>query len=143
MRKAILLFMLLCPLPSMAANAPVLFFSDLSNAPNSGGENVSGFSGAYVTIYGNFLGAAQGTSAITWNGLDCLRVIPATGSYTGWGMTWLWYQMIKVQIGSACVTGSGNLVVTVNGQASNGIPFTVNGGNIYFVATTGSDSNSG
>jgi hypothetical protein len=143
MKKAILLLALLCPLSSLAANAPVLFFSDLTNAPNSGGETVSGFSGAYVTLYGNFLGSSPGTSTVTWNGKNCLRVVSGTGSYTGWGMTWLWYQMIKVQLGSGCTAGSGNFVVTVGGQASDGIPFTVNAGSILFVATTGSDSNNG
>jgi hypothetical protein len=38
---------------------------------------------------------------------------------------------------------SGNIVVTVGGVASNPIPFTVRGGNIYFVATSGNDSNNG
>ena len=119
---------------------PALFFSDLDSAPNSGGESVSGFSGAYVTIYGNFLGTSQGTSTITWNGLNCLRVLPSTGSYTGWGMTYFWYQKIVVQLGSSCTAGAGNFVVTTSAGTSNGIPFTVRGGNIYSVTTSGNDS---
>jgi len=122
---------------------PVLFFTDLDSGPNSGGENVAGVSGAYVTLYGNFFGAIQGTSTVTWNGLNCLRVLPATGSYTGWGSSYLWYQKIVVQLGSSCTAGTGSFVVTVNGKPSNGIPFTVRNGNIYCVATSGSDSNSG
>jgi uncharacterized protein (TIGR03437 family) len=34
-------------------------------------------------------------------------------------------------------------VVTVNGQSSNALPFTVTSGNIYFVSTSGSDNNPG
>jgi hypothetical protein len=123
--------------------APRLFFSDLDSGPNSGGESVSGFSGAYVTLYGNFLDASQGSSTVTWNGLNCLRVLPATGTYSGWGSTYFWYQRIIVQIGSSCTAGAGSFVVTVSGAASNAIPFTVRTGNIYFVSTSGNDSNTG
>ncbi len=123
---------------------PQLFFTDLDSGPNAGGENVSGFAGAYVTLYGNFLGTSQGTSTVTWNGQNCLRVVGATGSYSGWGSLYFWYQRIVVQLGSGCTPGSGNFVVTVNGTASNGIPFTVRStGKTYFVATTGSDNNAG
>jgi len=122
---------------------PVLFFTDLDSGPNSGGESVSGFSGAYVTLYGNFFGTSQGSSTVTWNGLNCLRVLPATGSYSGWGTSYFWYQKIVVQLGSTCTAGAGNFVVTANGTASNGIPFTVRAGKIYFISTSGSDSNSG
>jgi len=126
------------------AQPPALFFSDLDSGPNTGGESVNGFSGVYVSLYGNFFGASQGSSTITWNGLNCLRVIPPTGSYTGWGAPYLWYQKIIVQVGSGCAVGTGNFVVTVNGQASNGIPFTMrNTGHIYFVAASGSDSSTG
>src|ERR1700746_1875851 len=64
---------------------PRLFFTDLDSGPNSGGESVGGFAGAYVILYGNFFGSSQGSSTVTWNGLNCLRVVPAIGSYTGWG----------------------------------------------------------
>jgi hypothetical protein len=122
---------------------PRIFFTDLDSGPNAGGESVGGFSGAYVTIYGNFFGSSQGSSTVTWNGQNCLRAVPATGSYTGWGTPYLWYQKIIVQLGPGCAAGSGNFVVTVNAQSSNGVPFTVRSGHIFFTATTGSDSNSG
>jgi hypothetical protein len=136
--------------------APMIFFTDLTGGPNSGGESVSGYAGAYITIYGNNFGASQGTSTVTWNGQNCLRVVPATGSYTGWGTSYFWYQKIVVQLGSSCTAGTGNFVVTVNGAASTspsssisgtaipGAQFTVRStGNIYCVSTSGSDSNSG
>src|SRR5215471_1608141 len=81
---------------------PQIFFTDLDSAPNSGGESVSGFAGAYVTLYGNFFGATQGSSTVTWNGLNCLRVVSPTGSYNGWGSSYFWYQKIIVQLGSSC-----------------------------------------
>lgn len=113
---------------------PIIFFTDLQSGPNSGGDSQSGFAGAYVTLYGNFFGASQGTSTVTLNGSNCLRVV-------SWGTSWLWYQKLVVQLGSSCLTG--NFVVTTSAGASNGVPFTVRSGNIYCVSTSGSDSNSG
>jgi len=121
--------------------SPQIFFSDLDSGPNAGGEAVSGFSGAYVTLYGNFFGTTPGT--VTWNGLNCLRIVGPVGSYQGWGSTYFWYQRIIVQLGPACTAGTGNFVVTANGKSSNGIPFTVRSGNIFFVATTGKAGNNG
>lgn len=126
-----------------SAQAPQIFFTDLESGPNSGGETAGEFSGAYITLYGNFFGASQGNSAVTWNGQNCLRAVPGTGSYSGWGAAHLWYQKIVVQLGSNCSPGPGNFVVTVNGKASNGAPFTVRPGNIFCVARSGSDSSSG
>lgn len=135
--KWLALFLMLGAMVAAAQQTPpALFFSDLSAGPNSGGESVNGFSGAYVTLYGNFFGSTQGTSSVTWNGSSCLRVV-------SWGTTWLWFQKIVVQLGSSCAAGTGNFVVTVSGAASNGIPFTVNSGSIYFVSTSGNDSASG
>ena len=136
LKRLTLLLLLGTTLAAAQQTPPALFFSDLPSGPNSGGETVSGFSGAYVTLYGNFFGSAQGTSTVTWNGQSCLRVV-------SWGATVLWYQKMVVQLGSSCAAGTGNFVVTVGGSASNGIPFTVNTGSIYFVSTSGSDSNSG
>src|SRR5437879_477426 len=94
---------------AQAATPPVIFFTDLTSGPNSGGESVNGFSGAYVTIYGNNFGSTQGASTITLNGAACGRAV-------SWGIPWLWYQKIIYQLGSAC--SSGNFSITVNGQAS-------------------------
>jgi hypothetical protein len=121
---------------ALAQPPPAIFFSDLISGPNSGGENVDGFSGAYVTLYGNFLGESRGASAVTWNGLNCLRVVSS-------GESWLWYQKIVVQLGSGCVAGPGKFVVTTVNGISNGVQFSVNSGHIYFVSTSGSDSNNG
>lgn len=131
----IALFLALIGLGAMAsaqAAVPEVFFTDLQSGPNGGGENGSG---AYVTIYGNGFGQSQGTSTISLNGsTSALKVV-------SWGSTWLWYQKIVVQLLSGAA--SGNFAVTVGGQVSNAVPFTVRAGNIYYVSTTGSDSNSG
>ena len=116
--------MLVAACPVLAAQAPVLFFSDITSGP----------SGAYVTLYGNYFGASQGASTATVDGgamVNCRM----------WGAAWLWYQKLTCQLGPQAA--SGDLVVTVNGQPSNPLPFTVTPGNIYFVSTTGSDNNSG
>jgi hypothetical protein len=130
---------------SKAVTTPVIFFTDLDSGPNSGGESVSSFAGSYVTVYGNNFGATQGGSTITWNGLSCLRVV-------SWGTSYLWYQTIVVQFGSSCTAGTGTFTVTVGGIASvnatvgnfNGATltpstFTVRSGNIFCVASGGSD----
>ena len=122
---------------------PRIFFTDLDSGPAAGGERFGKFSGAYVTLFGNFFGTTQKSSTVTWKGQHCLRIVPAVGSYAGWGAPYLWYQKIVVQIGAACREGPGEFVVTVNGQPSNGIPFTIRPGRIFCVSSAGSDRNSG
>lgn len=114
------------------AQAPQIFFTDLTSGPNSGGENGKG---VYVTIYGNNFGATQATSSVSLNGsTSALSVV-------SWGTTWLWYQKIVVQLSTTAMTG--NLQVTTGAGASNTALFTVRSGQIYCVSTTGSDSNAG
>jgi hypothetical protein len=114
-------------------NPPILFFSDLTSGPKIGGQNNSG---AFVTVYGNYLGTSQGTSTITLGGVS-LDNCPV------WGAAWLWYQKITCQLGSSVPNGSNNILVSVNGNPSNGLPFTVASGHIYFVSSSGSDRNNG
>ena len=119
-------------IPTGTVTAPVLFFTDLDSGPATGNTDTSHTTngGVYVTLYGNFLTGAS----VTLNGLSCLTTVIPPGP-------WLWYQRMVVQLGSTCTTG--NFVVTTAGGTSNGIPFTVRAGNIYYVATTGNDGNAG
>jgi hypothetical protein len=120
-----------------APEPPVLFFSDLSSGPAFGNSDPTFTTngGVYVNLYGNFFGTTQGSSTVTLGGVLCLQVI-------NWGTSWNWYQKITVQLTGACP--SGNFVVATSAGTSNGLPFTVTSGtNIYYVSTSGSDSNSG
>jgi len=132
--KQLFLASLLWASVASAQSAPVIFFSDLTSGPSDHGESVGGFSGAYVTLYGNFFGSSQGSSTVTLNDRSCLRVV-------SWGTPWQWYQKIVVQLGSAC--SSGNFAVTVHGLASNGLAFAINNGHIFFVSGKGNDGSSG
>lgn len=117
--------LLLSAAPSWGA-APRIFFTDLTSGPKSGGQNNAG---AFVTIYGRNFGATRGSSAVTIGG-------GPAASYPLWSDV-----KIAIQLGAAAVTGS--IVVTTPAGPSNGTPFTVRAGNIYFVAAGGSDSHSG
>src|SRR5215831_7621848 len=115
---------------------PVLFFSDLAQAPASGNTDptysASG-NGAYITLYGNFL---NNLTSVELNRVSCLKVISNPAP-------WLWYQRMVVQLQSNCT--SGTFVVITSAGASNGIPFTVVGsGKIHYVsATRGKPTNAG
>ena len=50
-------------------------------------------------------------------------------------------RQIAFQLGNSVVTG--NIAVNVAGAASNGVPFTVRPGHIYFVSTAGNDAQRG
>jgi hypothetical protein len=107
--------------------APRIIFSDLQSGPNSGGPNNKG---AIVTLYGFGFGASRGTSSLTVGGA------PAD-NYLQWSDT-----RVSFQLGNAAV--SGNIIVNVPGAgASNGVPFTVRTGRIFFVSPTGSDASAG
>jgi hypothetical protein len=117
--------------------APALFFTDITNGPITGGQ---GDLGAFITIYGERFGAQRGSSTVTIGGTE-------VASYVIWGQDngiARSLDMIVVQPGPNVT--SGNIVVTVNGQASNALPFTVRSGNIYFVipgAPNADDTNPG
>ncbi|MBZ5523667.1 MAG: IPT/TIG domain-containing protein [Acidobacteriia bacterium] len=117
---------LLCGAAAWAQTSPAIFYSDIDSGPNTGGQNSKG---AFVNIYGKGFGATQGTSTVSVGG-------GLADNYPLWSDT-----KIAFQLGASAVSGS--IVVTVNGSASNGVPFTVRAGNIFFVATTGSDTASG
>ncbi len=112
---------------ALLAQSPVIFYSDLVDGPNTGGQNNKG---AFVTIYGKGFGSTRGTSTVTIGGGQA-------DNYPVWTDT-----KISMQLGGSAA--SGNIVVNVSGNgASNGIPFTIRAGNIYFVSTTGNDSAAG
>ncbi len=105
---------------------PRALFTDLESGPNTGGENNAG---VFVTVYGNGFGASRGSSYVAIGGGQA-------AAYRLWTDT-----KVTVQIGASARTG--NIVVTTGAGSSNGLPFTVRSGAIYFVSTGGNDSNNG
>jgi len=73
-------------------------------------SSTSGPIGTSITITGNNFRSTQGSSTVTFNGV--------ASTPTSWSNT-----SIAVPVPTGATTGS--VVVTVGGQASNGIPFTV------------------
>lgn len=116
---------------------PVLFFTDIVSGPVTGGQDDLG---VFITLYGERLGAQRGASTVTIGGTE-------VANYVAWGednAVARSLDMIVVQPGGSVSTG--DVVVTVNGHASNALPFQVRPGNIYFVhqaGTNASDSNPG
>ena len=111
---------------SWAQAAPHIFYSDLDSGPNAGGQDNKG---AFVTIYGKGFGSTRGSSTVSVGG-------GGADNYPIWSDT-----KIAFQLGGAC--RSGQIVVHAGAASSNGIPFTVRPGNIYFVSTSGNDQNNG
>jgi len=134
---AFLFFLLGFCLPLAAQQTgPRLFFTDLESGPNTGGEQNLG---TFITIYGEGFGSSRGSSIVTIGGREVAR-------YVIWGQDNAprSLDMIVVQPGPNVV--SGNIVVTVNGRASNGMPFTVRPGKIFFAipgSSSASDANPG
>ncbi len=111
---------------------PRLFFTDLESGPNTGGQDDLG---AFITLYGEGFGTTQGDSIVTMGGQEVAH-------YVLWGednAIARSLDMIVVQPGPNVTTG--DVIVTVNGQASNPLPFTVRSGSIYFVIPGGANAN--
>jgi hypothetical protein len=109
------------PVPANASTGPVtvvvdgltsngVTFTDTSAPIITSISPPSGTVGTSVTINGSLFGPSQGTSTVTFNGV---AVVPTTWNANG------------QQIVASAPTGvtTGNVVVTVNGIASNGIQF--------------------
>ena len=70
----------------------------------------SGSAGTWVKVKGSNFGATQGTSTVTFNGT-------AGADYSHWSDT-------KIRVQAPADATTGPVVVTVGGQASNGVEFT-------------------
>lgn len=134
---------------------PVLNFTDLISGPDTGlGDGLG--SGAIVTVWGQNLGSSQGSSTIEY--CDSLSVCRA-------GHVYYWknadgqlpsgpanlYESHKMQEIAFSIPdsalGNGRIKVVVGGQEAvtntgGDLAFTVRAGNIYHVASGGSNSNS-
>src|SRR5581483_545125 len=102
--------------PMLSYAAPAVFFSDLDSGPNSGGQNNKG---VFVSVWGSGFGTVPGTVTVGGGQAD---------NYPVWTDT-----KVTFQLGPNALTG--NIVVRTNaGETSNGVPFTVRAGRIFFVA---------
>lgn len=108
---------------ALAADAvpPSLQFSDITSGPAAGGKDDLG---AIITVAGKNFGAQQSSGYVSVGGVKA-------AAYLYWSDT-----KISFQPGASAV--SGEIKVTTAGGTSNGLPFTVRSGNIYFVDDTSS-----
>jgi Right handed beta helix region len=114
--------------------APVLFFSDLTSGPASGGE---GDAGVFVTLFGLRLGRSP-NSVVTYDGRDVARIVSWNQDENARGL-----ESIVLQIGPGSSNGAHDFVVTVDGRSSNPLAFTQRNGGIFFVDTAASPGGDG
>lgn len=105
------------PAPSSTAR---IFFSDLDSGPV----------GSLVTITGKGFGSSQGQSLVSVGGVTA-------DSYFSWSDT-----KIVAKVGTGSKTGDLQVINAGTGQVSNGIPFAVRAGPVYFVSANGSGNGS-
>jgi hypothetical protein len=155
MKFSVSLLFLILAFPNLlpAQAPPRIFFSDLESGPNIGGQKNHG---AWVTIWGKGFGVERGASTVTIGG-------GAAAEYPIWTDTRITFQLgpsaktgdIVVSVrekaaraGSNAGSSGGPSSKNVPGTAaprsgSNGLPFTVRPGKIYFVAANGGDFRNG
>ena len=147
----IAIFLILTSYAKAFAEAPVLYFSDLTDGPTSGWEG-SSTKGAAVTIWGRNFGDSRGTSTVTVGGVT----LNLDSDFAEWGTTTnptvpLGMQRITFYLNSSMLTSGAypntTIQVTVNGVTSNTLQFhcrTLGTNKIYFFSSTeGSDSYNG
>lgn len=113
---------------------PVIWYTDIINGPNSGGENNNG---CYLTITGTGFGTPNNQLPPTETRVYINGVEVADYKYLGQtrGRPDSW--QLSVQIGP--VSSGAVTVTTPEGTATAPENFTVNTGDIFYVATTGDD----
>ena len=133
--------------PPYVEATDILAGPNLGNSDTSRGQTIN-VDGALVTLYGMFGGLTpEDELSVTVNGANALiydygQCRPPRCPATMYN-TYQRYEQITVQVPHTAAAGLGSIVVTVNGVASVGTPFTVQSGQIYFVAPGGSDGAQG
>ena len=125
----------------------MLNFSDLTSGPNSGNSDAfqsetAGKDGVIVLVWGMNLGKSQGSSKVVANGAEAAKVYywgPAKPPYSPADLHAQRMQMVIFKVSSQAKDGAGGISVTVDGQPSNTLPFTVRSGRIFFVVANGDD----
>ncbi len=124
---------------------PVLLFSDLTGGPATGNGDdsegrVAGRDGAIVTVWERNLGASPEGLTVNCAGAPVASVYLLENASSPADL-WTYHRIQKLtfQVSHLARTGSGHITVSVNGQTSNALPFTVRPGKIFFVKTSGND----
>ena len=126
-----------------AFSGPVIYFSDLNVAPNTGWSAADPNKGAVVTIWGKGFGSERGASFVIVNGekLTANSDYPETWGEFGKPVPFL--QRITFQLNASVPLGAGSISVFVKGSQSNAIDFSVNQGRIVFVDVNASGTGNG
>lgn len=146
--KYLILIFIFALSPGVVFASPSLNFSDITQGPKTGLNDGYG-DGAIVTIWGNRLGDTQGSSTISVCGTTPAHIYywkDADGTLPGGPANLYEYhqmQEIAFSIPSSCTDGQTTIAVTVDGETSNTLPFTIRAGSIYHVKATGDNSADG
>lgn len=127
------------------AAAPRLNFTDIDSGPKSGNTDGVG-SGVIITVWGQNLGATQGTSKVYIGNVEATQVYywkNADGALPGGPSELFSYhkmQEIAFSVPAGSVDGTNTIKIVTPDGDSNTLPFTVRAGGIYFVKSTGNDT---
>ncbi len=147
--QLVLLSLSLLVAGSAYATTPRLNFTDLISGPDVGlGDGLG--SGVIVTVWGQHLGSSQGGSTVSFIDANDVKRKAAQVYYWkdadgtlpgGPANLFISHKMQEIAFSIPdAATGAGQIQVTVNGVASNTLPFTVRSGSIYHVRSNGSDT---
>jgi hypothetical protein len=130
--------------------APTLLFTDIAAGPRSGNTDTSkgqtsGLDGAIVTVWGLNLGGSQGASTMTIGAVPIRTFYYWGNAVRPWSPANLYNGYHKLgcvifQVPSETPMGLVKIVATVAGRTSSPLPFSVQGGRIYFASTAGDDA---
>lgn len=120
------------PLPT-TPGGPVILFSDLTVAPNSGWSSDAPGRGAVVTVWGRNLGGARGESFVSAGGAELRSDADYAEAWGETGQPVPFLQRVSFWLNDTMAAGATELIVTVDGETSNALPFTIGGGNLYFI----------
>jgi hypothetical protein len=122
------------------AGAPAVFFSDIDSGPKTGWQG-SGDRGAAVTIWGRNFGGERGDSFVTIGGID----LTSEDDYLSWGIVGPPPELTNLTflVPAAAPDGEVDVTVTVGGDTSLPISFTVRPGGIHYVMANGTEGGDG
>jgi hypothetical protein len=118
----------------IVSSKPVLLYSDLTAAPNSGWSSSDPEKGAVITVWGSGFGTG-GNSETNFISVNGHNLQSSTDYLTQWGeygKPVRFLQRIVFQLNENVPSGDGEITLTVGGWKSNKLNFYVNDGRIFF-----------